>query len=433
MSSTLPAMKGRMGNTEYYLLSMKAAELVNLVHEPKNMPEWDDEKIEEIYQRKINYHRVRNQIAPYLADKNESRFFGSLIVAAFNFDDGVIFQPLTKNAAVSEAKLGPEQREAASKIGMLTLHGGIRMVPLDGQHRLKALEFAMSGKDQQGRDIPGIEVDMALANEDISVILVPYDPEKARRIFTRVNRYARRPTTSETYVTDDDDVFAVLARHVANRIGGRLVKYTQPSLTPKDREFTTLAILHACCKEIVKHSSPDSQGLKPDQLPESDIVETYKQQVERVWDRLLSNIDVFRDATLNKSEDGDDKRREIRKENLLGKPVPQECLVSAYMALTGTPTRMPWEEACHHLNALPWAITSENMSNVWQGVLWSGAVDRKGKIITKNRLIASRLIAYMAGETLTDEQRKALLDKYLDLFPDDQIENKNLPPVVRVG
>ena len=232
---------------------------------------------------------------------------------------------------MSEAKLGPEQREAASKIGMLTLHGGIKMVPLDGQHRLKALEFAMNGKDQQGRDIPGIEVDMALANEDISVILVPYDPEKARRIFTRVNRYARRPTTSETYVTDDDDVFAVLARHVANRIGGRLVKYTQPSLTPKDREFTTLAILHACCKEIVKHSFPDSQGLKPDQLPESDIVEAYKQQVARVWDRLLSNIDVFRDATLNKSEDGDAKRREIRKENLLGKPVPQECLVSAYI------------------------------------------------------------------------------------------------------
>lgn len=433
MSSTLPAMKGRMGNTEYYLLSMKAAELVNLVKDPKNMPGWNDEKIEEIYQRKINYHRVRNQIAPYLADKNESRFFGSLIVAAFNFDDKVIFQPLTKNAAVSEAKLGPEQREAASKIGMLTLHGGIKMVPLDGQHRLKALEFAMNGKDQQGRDIPGIEVDMALANEDISVILVPYDPEKARRIFTRVNRYARRPTTSETYVTDDDDVFAVLARHVANRIGGRLVKYTQPSLTPKDREFTTLAILHACCKEIVKHSSPDSQGLKPDQLPESDIVETYKQQVGRVWERLLSNIDVFRDATLNKSEDGDDKRREIRKENLLGKPVPQECLVSAYMALTGIPTRMPWEEACHRLNALPWAITPENMSSIWQNVLWIGPADRKGKIITKNRLIASRLMAYMAGETLTDEQRKALLDEYLDLFPDDQRENKNLPPVVRVG
>lgn len=433
MSSTLPAMKGQMGNTEYYLLSMKAAELVNLVKEPKNMPGWNDEKIEEIYQRKINYSRVRNQIAPYLADKSEGRFFGSLIVAAFNFDDGVIFQPLTANAAVSEAKLGPEQKEAASKIGMLTLHGGIKMVPLDGQHRLKALEFAMSGKDQQGRDIPGIEVDMDLANEDISVILVPYDPEKARRIFTRVNRYARRPTTSETFVTDDDDVFAVLARHVANQIGGRLVKYTQPSLTPKDCEFTTLAILHACCKEIVKHTFPEGQALKPDQLPESGVVETYKQGVEKVWDRLLSNIDVFQDAMRNKSEDGDDKRREIRKENLLGKPVPQECLVSAYMALTGPPTRMPWEEACRRLNALPWAITPENMSRVWQNVLWTGGVDRKGKIITKNRPISGRLIAYMAGETLTDEQRKALLDDYLDLFDEEQRENKNLPPVVQVG
>ena len=83
MSSTLPAMKGRMGDMDYYLMSLKASELVNLVKEPKNMPGWDNEKIEEIYQRKINYGRVRNQIAPYLANNKTSRFFGSLIVAAF--------------------------------------------------------------------------------------------------------------------------------------------------------------------------------------------------------------------------------------------------------------------------------------------------------------------------------------------------------------
>ncbi len=430
MSSTLPAMKGKMGNTEYYLLSMKASELVNLVKEPKNMPGWDNEKIEEIYQRKINYNRVRNQIAPYLADQKETRFFGSLIVAAFNFDENVEFQPLTKNAAVSEARLPPADKEAASKIGMLTLHGGIMMVPLDGQHRLKALEFAMKGKDHLGKDIPGIEVDADLAMEDISVILVPYDPEKARRIFTRVNRYARRPTTSETYVTDDDDVFAVLARHIANRIGGRLVKYTQPTLTPKDSEFTTLAILHACCKVIVRESFPNYQELKADQLPSSDIVKTYKIRVERVWDRLLSKIDVFRDATLNKLEDGDEKRREIRKENLLGKPVPQECLVSAYMSLTNPPTNMQWEETCQRLNALPWSITEENMSNVWQNVLWTGGTD--GRIITKNRVISSRLVSYMAGEALNDSERQALLDEYLSLFPEDQRSGRGLPPIVQL-
>lgn len=427
MSSTVPAMKGRMGTVDYYLLSMKAAELVKLVTEPKNMPGWDDEKIEEIYQRKLNYNRVRNQIAPYLSNNKETRFFGSLIVAALNFDDNVIFQPLTKNPAVSVAKLGPEQNEAASKIGMLTLHGGIVMVPLDGQHRLKALAFAMSGKDQKGADIPGIQVDTDLANEDVSVILVPYDSEKARRIFTRVNRYARRPTASETFVTDDDDVFAVLARHIANRIGGRLVKYTQPSLTVRDPHFTTLAILRASCKEIIEHSAPPHK-VKVDSLPDEDIVKTYRTLAADVWDRLLGRIDVFRDATSNRSEDGDDGRREIRKTNLLGKPVAQECLVSAYMTLTGAPTNMHWERACRQLNALPWAIASENISTVWQNVLWSGGTD--GKILTKNRVMSTRLISYMAGEVLDDEQQQALLDAYRSLFPDDQRSGRSLPPVV---
>ena len=283
MSSTLPAMKGSMGNTDYYVLSIKVSELVNLVKEPKNMPGWDDEKIEEIYQRKIQYNRVRNQIAPYLAQHPDSRFFGALIVAAFNFDEKVTFEPLHSLSAVNESKLSTSEQEAASKIGMLTLHGGVMMVPLDGQHRLKALAFAISGNDERGRPIPGIDVDTALANEDISVILVPYEPEKARRIFTRVNRYARRPTNNETYVTDDDDMFAVLARTVANRIGGRLVKYTAPTLTAKDPQFTTLSALYASCKEIIKHRLPGGGNVTTEHLPDKDYVELGEKEVLEVW------------------------------------------------------------------------------------------------------------------------------------------------------
>ena len=430
MSSTVPAMKGRMGDTDYYLISLKASELVNLVKEPKNMPGWDDERIEEIYQRKINYPRVRNQIAPYLASNKDSRFFGSLIVAAFNFDDRVEFTPLNDITAVNVSKLRPDEKEAGSKIGMLTLHGGIMMAPLDGQHRLKALEFAMQGKDQRGKDIPGINVDPNLATEDISVILVPYDPEKARRIFTRVNRYARRPSSSETYVTDDDDLFAVLARRVANDIfGGRLVKYTHPTLTTKDGEFTTLAILHACCKHIVDYSFPreiSEEARRPGFS--SDIEEACAQAVLNLWGRLQSKIDVFREATADRSEDGDVGRIQIRRTNLLGKPVPQECLVLAYLALTEGATKMPWEKACQRLNALPWEITEDNVGYVWQGALWSGGVD--GKIITKNRAISAQLIAYMAGEVLAEESEQQLLEDYRSFFPEATRTNKTLPPVV---
>lgn len=426
MSSTVPAMKGRMGDTDYYLLSLKASELINLVKEPKNMPGWDDEKIEEIYQRKINYPRVRNQIAPYLATNKDSRFFGSLIVAAFNFDETVEFTPLNEIGAVTASKLRPDEKEAGSKIGMLTLHGGIMMAPLDGQHRLKALEFAMLGKDQRGKDIPGIDVDPVLATEDISVILVPYDPDKARRIFTRVNRYARRPSASETYVTDDEDLFAVLARRVANHIGGRLVKYTHPTLTVRDGEFTTLAILHACCKHIVDYTFPEpirEEAKRPDFSAE--IEKACVQAVITLWGRLLSKIEVFAEATADRSEQGDPGRVDIRRNNLLGKPVPQECLVWAYLALTEGATKMPWKEACHRLNAVPWAITPENVGEIWQTVLWSGGTD--GKIITKNRAISARLIAYMAGEELPNDAEQQLLEDYRSLFPEAERQHKTLP------
>ena len=88
-------MKGRLGNTDYYILSMKAQELVDKVKVPKEMKEWDDESVEERYQREINYRRVRSQIAPYLAN-DDSRFFGALIVAAMNFSDVVLFEPLRR-------------------------------------------------------------------------------------------------------------------------------------------------------------------------------------------------------------------------------------------------------------------------------------------------------------------------------------------------
>ena len=428
MAHTLPAMKGRMGDTEYYLLSLKASELVTLVREPKNMPGWDDEKIEEIYQRKINYTRVRNQIAPYLASHKTSRFFGALIVAAFNFDENVHFTSLMDLPAVAESKLTPEQKEAGSKIGMLTLGGGVMMVPLDGQHRLKALDFAIRGKDEAGKDIPGIDVDPALANEDISVILVAYRPDKARQIFTRVNRYARRPTTSETYVTDDDDIFAILARRVANDIGGRLVKYTQPSLTSRDPEFTTLAILHACCRAIVEHSFPvefTNRIRKTDEIPSQNMVDACEKKVLEVWNRILKKIHIFSDATADRSEEGDALRKEIRNKNLLGKPVVQECLVSAYLALVGSPTRMKWETACQRLSRIPWEINPENVSQVWQNVLWLGGVD--GKIITKNRAMGSRLISYMAGEALTSDELESLRTDYLALFPEEQRSARKLP------
>ena len=418
MATTVPAMKGRLGNTDYYILSMKAQELVDKVKIPKEMDEWEDESIEERYQREINYHRVRSQIAPYLAS-DESRFFGALIVAAMNFDDKVSFEPLKD---VTKGLPGL-YRVPATNMGFLNLTGGEVLVPLDGQHRLKAIQFAITGRDQTGRPIDGVTPCTELASEDVTVILVAYEPRKARKIFTKVNRYAKTTTTGQNYITDDDDVLAVLTREVANGlIGGRLAKFTSNTLRPKDAEFTTLAILYNCNEEIVRRTFPEGK-LDKTRLPDSAKQRLFRKKIMEVWETVLEGIDVFADALDDRDESGDEKRREIRRDNLLGKPVAQECLVRAFVRLTGAPTNMAADEACKRLNRLPWSMTEENLEK-WQRVLWNGGTD--GRIITKNRKLATALIAWAAGERVGEEAQAELLADYRRQFPEGE-RDRELP------
>lgn len=135
-------------------------------------------------------------------------------------------------------------------------------------------------------------------------------------------------------------------------------------------------------------------------------------------------MDVFADALSDATATGDDKRREIRESNLLGKPVAQECLVRAFVRLTNPPTNLTADKACRRLNNLPWEITPESLS-VWDRVLWSGGAD--GKIITKNRNLTTDLIAYMAGEKIEASRKEELLDEYRRQFPEAERASKQLP------
>lgn len=421
MATAVAAMKARLGDTDYYILSMKAQELVEKAKILKE-EEWDDMSLEERYQREVNYRRVRTEIAPYLA-REKSRFFGAVIVAAINFSEHVSFEPLSEMLGRGVPGL---YREEASKMGFLTFSGGEVLVPLDGQHRIKAIDFAVRGRDNEDKEIAGFKPCTELAQEDITVILMPFEEQKARRIFTRVNLYARKPTTGENIVTSDEDITAVLAREITNElIDARLVKFKGNTLTKSDEHFTTLAIVYNCNDEIIKGNFPVGK-IDKSRLPSLENIELYRRKVTEVWEQLLEGIEIFKDALSERESTGDDKRRQIRAEFLLGKPVAQECLVRAFVRLVNPPTRLSMEEACNNLNRLPWAINEENLK-VWDRVLWTGGTD--GKIITKNRNLSTNLIAYLAGEKLNNEEKSTLLEDYLTQFPEAERENKQLPEV----
>jgi len=420
MAGTISAMKGKFGSTEYYILTMKAKELAEKISIPSEMEDWKNMSLEEKEQRDINYSRVKRQIAPYLAN-DPDRFFGAIIVAAKNFDPNN-FESVLKMCKDSMPHL---YKSEARNMGFLTFTGAELLIPLDGQHRVKAIKFAIEGLDEKGGKIPNMSPSADIANEDVTVILIDYKPAKARKIFTKVNRYAKATTTGQNLVTDDDDIIAVLAREIANDvkfIGPDLVKYQNNTLSDKDGYFTTLAAL-ADCNEAIMMANFGGGKIDRTHLPDKEKVALYRDKVHETWEFLLEHIDLFSDALSDKDESGNGKRHEIRENYLLGKPVPQVCLVKAFARLTNLQTnKLSPSQAAKKLNAIPW----EKDNPLWDGLFLKG---EKKTILTKNAGLVTDIICHMCGETLPDEGKDALLVRYRDALPEGA-KPEQLPPKV---
>ena len=405
MATVLPAMRGTFGSTEYYLATMPAKELTERLVVPKNLEGWDDLTIEERYQRDINYNRVKKQIAPYLAN-DQDRFFGAFIVSMLHADN-VEFEPLSSMVA----RLPNLYKVAGSAFGFLTLAGEEVLVPLDGQHRLAALDFAISGKDESQKPLIGIDANVDIAKDICTVILIKHDNLKSRKIFNKVNRYAKSTTKGENLITADDDVVAVIVRE---NIAGeffpqRLIHYKSNTLSIRAGEFTTLNTLYEATKFLLEdlHGKINTQT-----YPSKSERQLLQSTACEFWQVACEQIDLLSKALHDESENGDEKRREIRRDYVIGKPVAQLALVQSIVRLRAadseTGVRLSMEEACERVNSLCWTFEEP----IWQGVLLNGDRVVSGKTAVA---FAGRVISYLLGEKLSQEEETELRDRFKDL------------------
>jgi len=416
MATTLPAMRGKFGSTEYYVVTMRAQELANQLVIPKEMEEWEDMTLEERFQREVNYQRVKKHIAPYLAN-DQDRFFGAFIVDIWN-SDGVSFEPLNE---VVGKKMPGLYRSAAESFGFLNMQGNEVLVPLDGQHRLAAIRFAISGKDERQKDIDGLTPNMDIANDYCTVIMIQHDPKKARKIFNKVNRYAKATSKADNLITADDDIVAVISREeVADKlIHERIVNYSSNTLSKTSKEFTTLATLYEATGLILEetHGKIDRKV-----LPSEADQKVMREEAREFWSKLLDGVNVFKLALQDDSENGDGKRREIRETYILGKPIVQLALVDAVLRLHAQRedgARLALDTIIERVNAVEWR--SDNP--IWQRVLMNGDRVATGRQAAK---FGARFVAYLLGEPLHDKELSALEEQYLSQFSAGE-QPKGLP------
>ena len=419
MPTAIPALRGNFGSTEYYLTTMNIGELLKSVQFPQDLPNWDSMSIEEKYQREISFKRVRDEIAPYFATDPE-RFSGSLVLAVIN-DEQMIFEPLPNLGGGGRNVVPQLYQSAAHNMGFLTMEGTEIFVPLDGQHRAKAFKFAIEGIDERNRPIPGIKSNLDLAKDQVSVILVRFDSERARRIFNKLNRYAKPTVKGDNLITDDDDALAIITRELIREDGvidSRLVRIRGNTLTNNAPEFTTLATFYDSNVAIALSMGLIGAG-KPQQMPE-DQRDLTKEQARGVWERLLNEVALWSRAVSDPSANGDGTRIQIREDTLLGKPIGQISLIRGYMMMRERCDRIAEDALCQRLNLIDWGVDAP----MWHGVL----MNRNGRVMagrgTVNR--ACEFIAHLGGAKLTNEETQRLLEH----IHGDDWESHQLPDPV---
>lgn len=251
---TLPAQRLTMGSTTYYLSSIPVKELVMVVRPAAEaLPDWEDMSIEDRFQRDINRKRLHDEIIPYLAT-HPDRFFGSVIVL---IDKGqVSFETLEDLGA----RLPLAYAGAMEKFGFLTVTGG-DWIALDGQHRLVALREILTGRFE-GALQPGI------ANDDVSVIFIENeDIKKTRRIFNKVNRYARPTSRADNLILSEDDGYAIIARRLFTDPRGQwfsrdpkaaeIVNWKNNTLSGRSLQLTTISALSIMVRDICEANGID--------------------------------------------------------------------------------------------------------------------------------------------------------------------------------
>lgn len=420
---TVPAIAGHMGSTRYYQTVMRADELSATVHAAMDFEEFDSFMSSERMQRQLSEERVERQIVPYLTNSAD-RFFGSIIVLVYE-PDQFEFEPLEK---IGVTNLRGAYAGFSERVGALTITGG-KLFALDGQHRLHALRTVIAGgrTPHLGLPVSGPYCD-DVRGDMLSVIFLEFSSkEKARRIFNKVNRYAKPTSKATNILISEDDGLSIVARCVASlddpqkfdsdveapipfhlRNGRPTVATEKNTLGPGDPNLTTLEVIQKsieCIRAATGHP-PIDEGTTIVR-PDDDILRRVYEECAHWWSALVRDFYPFFIAFRN-PQLIPDSREHTQKFSVAYRPMGQESIIRGLMEAHQL-TQLDPRELVRRLNKINWQLEAD----LWEGIFLGGGEKRR-RIIIKKVPMAANLIAYMlvGADAYGARRTQDLLERY---------------------
>jgi len=188
----IPAIRAQIGTWVYYISTLSFEQVSRYVRKVDDELH-KSELLREMLQRAItdNYKGIADYIV-----QQEERFFNALVLAVYDGD------PQWREVRLEYGDDG----EAFYDLGILDLRGDEKIFPIDGQHRSESIKKVLNENDGYG-------------NEKIPVIFIGHKKDddgmkRARRMFSTLNRYAKKVSLRDIIALDEDDVVAIACREL---------------------------------------------------------------------------------------------------------------------------------------------------------------------------------------------------------------------------
>lgn len=310
------------------------------------------------------------------------------------------------------------------KIGVLRFDGTEQYYALDGQHRLAAMKLEVERDPTR------------YANDQVSMIVVchPRDDAgmiRARRLFTTVNRYAKKTSSSLNDVMDEDNGVAIVTRRLirthplfSQRIkvltkekGGKQEVAEGNAMLASDTQYLMSIGTFRKCNELLLPSRFKVEFSASQQMPSFESLEAAFTETNAAWDEAIKLVPAW--AALLLPENDLSGVRTSAGGDVLVRPVG---ITSFIAALATVPNGHPPErikaavETYRDVAAMP-----------WKGVFWNATHLKMAPVTRQAEALATRLWRYFFG--LDEDSAKLETDWRAIIDPQNEQLGLHLPPV----
>jgi DNA sulfur modification protein DndB len=402
----IPALRGRFGDWAYYSTLMTTRQIAARVSYAQEIH--NSKSLSQLIQRELKEGRAK-EIAEYI-EKNEDRFFNSLVVAIYGGSPGWHELAVTAGEDVDAEALDDTARYS---IGYLSLTSEEKIFALDGQHRLAGIHQALKKEP-------------ALGDEELSIIFVAHhnDEEglrRTRKLFTTLNKQARPVKKSEIIALDESDMMAIATRHLVEthkffNDGQVDVMRKQANLAPNNKEhLTTIINLYDVLNVVFPHVKERLDRDKAYQLkiyrPSDEKVVEYNAFAEKYFEDFAEKFPALkRYFEANDREAVIGEMRTAVGGHFLFRPLG---LLTFARILKDLRKSMTYEEALDTIAKLPVNMDEEPYADT----IWN---THRQTMETRREAVCREVLLYMLGRVRKVEELRRKYARTLER-PEDEV------------